>query len=204
MQKLAVIGLALTLLGAPIAPTLAKGNDGGYTATALSEAEATSLQFLREEEKLARDVYLTLHQQWGIEVFANISSSEQNHMDAIKNLLDKYGLEDPALPQVGAFNNPDLQGAYNVLVARGSSSLIEALRVGGYIEELDIGDLDKAIASTTRSDLLQVYGNLQRGSRNHLRAFAGQLESRGVTYEAQVLTQEEVDAILDSPMERGR
>jgi hypothetical protein len=71
---------------------------------------------------------------------------------------------------------------------------MEALQVGVCIEELDTGDLDDAIAATRRSDLLQVYGNLQRASRNHLRAFAGQLESRGVAYE---------DAILDSPMERG-
>jgi hypothetical protein len=198
--------MALALAGTFSTPIFAKGNgggSGGYAYATLSATEADSLQLLREEEKLARDVYVTLHQQWGLDVFANISSSEQNHMDAIKNLLDKYNLADPASSRVGEFTSSDLQGAYNVLVARGAQSLVEALRVGGFIEELDIGDLDDAMAATHRSDLLQVYGNLQRGSRNHLRAFAGQLESRGIAYDAQLLPQEEVDAILDAPMERG-
>jgi len=43
-----------------------------------------------------------------------------------------------------------------------------------------------------------------KGSRNHLRSFVGKIEEQGVVYEAQLLTQEEVDAIVDSPVERGR
>lgn len=203
MKSFAVLAVAIALAGAVNLPAQAKSpratSPGNVT---LSADEADTLQFLREEEKLARDVYITLHAQWGSNVFANISDSEQQHMDAIKVLLDKYGIDDPALPRVGEFNNDDLQGAYNVLVARGSQSLLEALRVGGFIEELDIGDLDDAIAATKRTDILNVYDSLQCGSGNHLRAFGGQLVNRTGAYEAQIMTQDEVDAILAADHER--
>ncbi|WP_457673151.1 DUF2202 domain-containing protein [Thiolapillus sp.] len=170
----------------------------------LSEAEAATLTFMREEEKLARDVYITLHEIWGSGIFSNISRSEQRHMDTMASQLEKYGLPDPVTDDtVGVFGNPALAALYDELVARGEASLEEALHVGGYIEELDIGDLEEAIAESTHADVIRAYENLMRGSRNHLRAFVGQIEAMGVVYEAQVLSQDEVDAIVNSPMERG-
>ncbi|MGI9258025.1 MAG: DUF2202 domain-containing protein, partial [Gammaproteobacteria bacterium] len=47
------------------------------TPGVLSVAEEAGILFMREEEKLARDVYLALGEQWGMNVFDNISSSEQ-------------------------------------------------------------------------------------------------------------------------------
>jgi hypothetical protein len=81
--------------------------------------------------------------------------------------------------------------------------MLEALKVGAFIEETDIADLQKAMAGTSRPDILMVYDNLMRGSRNHLRAFAGQIEMQGVAYTAQAMPQAEVDAIINSPNERG-
>jgi hypothetical protein len=170
----------------------------------LSDEEAQTLTFMREEEKLARDVYITLYNIWGNDVFNNISRSEQKHMDSMKSQLDKYGLEDPVTDNtVGVFQNEVLADLYDELVARGEASAEEALFVGGFIEELDIGDLEEAIAESTHVDIASAYENLMRGSRNHLRAFVGRIEALGIVYEAQVLPQEEVDAIVNSPMERG-
>ena len=114
------------------------------------------------------------------------------------------GLPDPAKPEIGAFKNAEIQALYDELMDRGETSYLEALWVGGLIEEVDIEDLDNAIAASNHADLAQVYGNLLRGSRNHLRAFASTIERQGVVYEAQHLDQEIVDAIIDSPMERGK
>lgn len=169
----------------------------------LSAAEAATLTFMREEEKLARDIYLTMDLTWDLPPFSNIAVSEQQHMDAIKALLDKYRLADPALPKIGAFKNDELQQLYNELLARGEVSYLEALQVGGLIEEVDIEDLENAIAATSHADLAQTYESLMCGSRNHLRSFAATIEAQGVVYEAQYLDQEVVDAIIDSPMERG-
>jgi len=170
----------------------------------LDDTEAEGLLFMREEEKLARDVYITLYDLWGTAVFDNIASSEQTHMDAIKTLLDRYSLEDPAAGQgVGEFTNPDLQALYDQLVAQGSQSLVEALRVGAAIEEIDILDLQEYIAQTDNADLQQVYQSLLQGSENHLRAFVSVLERQGESYQPQYFSQEAYDAIISADSGRG-
>ena len=87
----------------------------------LTEAEEHYILYMREEEKLARDVYLTLYETWGAEIFANISDSEQRHMDAVKSLITRYGLVDPVVDDtLGAFTNPDFELLYDQLVEDGS------------------------------------------------------------------------------------
>lgn len=172
-------------------------------SSALSADEATSLAFMREEEKLARDVYSAMAALWGAQVFDRIGASEQAHMDAVKQLLSRYGLADPAATTpAGQFVNRSLQSLFDTLIAAGGASLIDALVVGAEIEELDIRDLRTIGTRTDNADLLQVYSNLERGSRNHLRAFAEQLLQRGVTYTPKHITQAEYDAIVGSPQEK--
>jgi len=174
------------------------------TAVTLSTDEAADLTFMREEEKLARDTYLVMNDTWKLTVFANIASSEQTHMDAILKLLKKYGLPDPAARTlIGEFTNPELQALYDALVAKGSRSSLEALLVGGIIEETDMEDIQAAIERSQKADIDKVYENLLCGSRNHLRAFAASIqEMTGSSYAAQVLEQSAVDAILANPMEK--
>ena len=168
----------------------------------LNITEATQLSFLREEEKMARDVYRHHYRLWGLPAFGNISEAEQRHMDAVLSRLEQYGLIDPALDQEAVFSNGELQGLYDSLSAQGEISLIEALMSGALIEEVDMQDLDEMIGDTDKEDLISLYETLHCGSRNHLRAFVRQIENRGRVYTAQILSQEAVDAIVDSPMER--
>lgn len=194
LQFLAVVSLT----GASSGAMAARGRSDTSTSP-LSEREITDLTFMREEEKVARDVYIKLNLTWGwqTQVFANISESEQRHMDAIKKLLDKYSLSDPVQSDiVGSFTNPELKAMYEDLVLRGSASMRDALHVGALIEEVDIIDLVEAYEASTHSDIKNVYANLQAGSRDHLRAFVGNIQALGETYVAQVLSQELVDEIL--------
>lgn len=149
-------------------------------AAVLSTEEIQTLSLMREEEKLARDVYLTLNEAWSQPVFANIAQSEQQHMDAILVLLERYQLTDPALPTRGLFSDAELQALYDELVIRGQQSVTEALYVGAAIEEIDILDLEKAIAETDQADLRQTYENLLAASGNHLRAFVRNIEAQGL------------------------
>jgi hypothetical protein len=176
-----------------------------YCATLpLSEEEKADLTFMREEEKLARDTYLKLYEIWKLSVFSNIASSEQMHMDALLKLLKKYALPDPAAGnEIGEFTNDDLQALYEQLIDRGNDSNINALKVGGLIEEKDMLDINAAIERSQQKDIDKVYESLLCGSRNHLRSFAQNIEAlSGQPYDAQLLTQNEVDVILDSPMEK--
>ena len=78
----------------------------------LNADEQASLLYIREEEKLAYDVYIKLNTQWGgsTQTFGNISNSEAKHQDAVHELLVRYNLPDAAagLP-AGVFNNSKLQ-----------------------------------------------------------------------------------------------
>lgn len=185
--------------GAANTPAASAPSDGGAPAT-MTERDA--LAFVREEEKLARDVYqaLAAHDR----LFSNIQRSEQMHMDAVLTLLDRYGIPDPAAgAAVGAFTNPTLQQLHDALVAQGGTSRIAALTVGVEIEELDIHDIESLRSTTTRNDVLTTFDNLTRGSRNHLRAFYGQLQALGGTYTPRHLDADTFRAIIESPNESG-
>ena len=61
----------------------------------LSTDEQSDLLFMGEEEKRARDTYLTFYALYdSLTVLSNIASSEQMHMNAILRLLKKYKLPD--------------------------------------------------------------------------------------------------------------
>ncbi|MGD9346867.1 MAG: DUF2202 domain-containing protein [Candidatus Aminicenantes bacterium] len=170
----------------------------------LSDKEVWGMTYMYEEEKLARDVYLTLYESWNIKILSNIANSEQRHMDALKLLLQKYDIPLPVVSdEVGFFSNNELQILYNELVSKGQAAPVEAVRVGATIEDLDIFDLKDYLNEADNADIRTVYQNLMKGSRNHLRAYVRHLSRYGETYEAQYLSQDEVDAIVSSPMERG-
>ena len=175
----------------------------------LLATEEEDLLFMREEEKLARDIYINMYAEWGLDVFSNIALSEQKHMDAIKNLLDKYNLTDPVTDEdvLDDFVNTYLQKAYVDLMIRGSYSSYAALHVGAEIEEIDIIDLQLAIGRTDHPDIIDTYESLMCGSRNHLRAFVRNINLRGEPYEPVYLVGDEYDgvydAIIGSSMERN-
>lgn len=177
---------------------------GSFT-DALTKEEERWLIHMREEEKLARDVYTTLGERWQTRIFTNIASSEQTHTDSIKTLIDRYGIEDPVKDEeVGEFTLPEIKALYNDLVRKGSNSLSDALVVGATIEDLDISDLDKAINETNKTDIVTVYKNLQKGSRNHMRAFVKQIEKQEIEYNPQYISSDTYLSIISSPQEKGR
>jgi len=195
------------------------------TSSKLDSAEQHHLIFMREEEKLARDVYASLASMWpDSRVFVNIGEgSEQTHMDIIRDKLVDYGMDDPdpeanSLPSsIGVFTG-EVYGAYffdkyQLLINKGSQSELDALYVGAFIEELDMHDIvecpkvivdtDNGITNcglnyTDEKPLIIAYSSLLDGSKNHLRSFVGRIENiiGAGNYAAQVITQDEVNDIL--------
>jgi len=217
------IGLAIV---AGASGAMAKG--GKVVSVSIDEVvldanEQTHLMFIREEEKLARDVYLTLGTMYpDSAIFGNIDDSEQAHMDAVKAIIEKYGLQDPSTnDNIGAYTSEDygwyFTEKFNLLVERASISELEALYVGAFIEELDMMDInqcpqvivetDNGINDvsecgkiyTDNSDVAKLYVSLLDGSDSHLEGYVKNIEKyigEG-NYQAQVLPQEQVDDILD-------
>lgn len=175
-----------------------------YETQELSAQEKEGLLLMREEEKLARDVYSALAQKWDLRIFTNIAKSEQEHMDMVLVLLERYEVEDPVGQDTpGSFRDASLQSLYEALVERGSASISAALQVGAEVEELDIADLMELMEVSDNPDIRLVYQNLMKGSRNHLRSFDRQLSQRGDSYVPKHLKQDKYDEIVGTRNERG-
>ncbi|MBL8174362.1 MAG: DUF2202 domain-containing protein, partial [Bryobacterales bacterium] len=136
----------------------AQGGPNFPTAVAPATAEeAKQLTFMREEEKLARDLYRRFFGKYNIAIFDRISKSEQAHYEAIGNLLTRYNLPDPAANQPeGVFTNPELQSLFQQLAAKGDASLKDALEAGALVERTDIADLETSIKATIKADIKRV------------------------------------------------
>jgi hypothetical protein len=174
----------------------AQGMTMGLSGSDLSPAEVEGILFMREEEKMARDVYLTLGEIWGMNIFDNIGQSEQMHMDSILTLIEGFELEDPVKNNgIGEFTNPELQDLYDELIQQGGVSLADALMVGGAIEEMDILDLQENLEGTSNPEVLEVYENLLSASINHLISFSRTYQRQtGEEYNPQFI---DLDIYLD-------
>lgn len=156
---------------------MANPNKDALQMTQLDESQKEIIYSIYEEEKVARDVYITLGKLYPEEnTFANIQLSEQTHMDAVRNLCDKYDISMPDVDQdVGTFNLPEMEVLYLGFVEEGSKSRLQALVVGQEIEIMDIEDLGLALQDMPR-DVQKVFSNLISASNNHLDAFTIAIE----------------------------
>jgi len=233
MKKLSLFTLGLIVFGSVMAgtiscernagfgsdnglPLLAVHNDGSTDflvsnlelminkAAPATAQDVELLKHMKEEEKLARDVYVRLYELWGVPVFANISRSEERHLAAVNYLLSVYSPEDTVTAAPGRFNEGHFQELYDNLTGKGAESLVEALKTGATIEDLDIKDLQDYLALTENENIIMVFENLMKGSRNHLRAFNRQLTMRGASYEPRYIDQATFEEIISTPVEQGQ
>ncbi|MBP6148085.1 MAG: DUF2202 domain-containing protein [Candidatus Planktophila sp.] len=168
MRKSAIAVVMAAGLIAGVAPA-----EAATAPTRPTAAQKLQLQYLVEEEKLARDVYAYLAANVTSQKFSNITKSEQTHMDNISALLKKYNFFNPTLTRApGVFRDAELQKLYNDLIAQGSVNLAAAMQVGVAIEELDIADLKKIMVTPAPADVKLAYDLLLKGSYNHLAAFS--------------------------------
>lgn len=148
----------------------------GPSALAQAQVEPSDILFLKQEEKLARDVYTKMYEKWGHATFKNIAVSEQRHMDAVDGLIARYGLVDDSSDDVSVFTLEEIQALYDALIEEGNQSLQAALGVGVKIELMDIEDLNQMLAVAKDRPVIRVLSNLLQGSKNHLEAFNNALE----------------------------
>lgn len=168
----------------------------------LSKQEIENLQFLKEEEKLARDVYLFSYDLYNQKIFKNIANSEQSHMNSVSVIIEKHNIMDMSFDERGKFSNHELQQLYDDLVDMSKISLENALIVGATIEDLDINDINNFIINANHQDVILMYEKLNCGSRNHLRAYTNNLTNYGLDYEPQFISTDEYNTIIISTNEK--
>lgn len=141
-------------------------------ASSLTATDVSTLLYMIEEEKMARDIYDTLFEQTGLTAFDKISNSEQKHYDSLLSTALKLGVDTSALStEVGVFSNDTIQSLYDQLILQATISTDDAIAVGITIEQTDIADLQATIETTDIILLGQVYSNLLNGTKHHLTAF---------------------------------
>lgn len=220
-KKLAVLLTGVLILLAIGVVQGYRGQQPQSGASSLDYNEEIHLIYMRQEEKLARDVYITLGALYpAYTVFSNIVISEQKHTDTMKSKLAQFNIPDPVTDDtVGVFTGEDFglhfTDVFNLLTTWGEKGILDGLYVGAYIEELDMFDIvhcpdvivltdnnigldECGMIYTDSRALLSSYNNLLEGSKNHLRAYVKRIETfiGSGNYEAQFLSQEEVDEIL--------
>ena len=177
MKKILAAGLIAAVM--TTGAMAAKGGKTVTSTTTLTGEQLDTLVFIYQEEKVARDTYITLGDMYSNQtVFANIQESEQTHIDKAEGLCDKYGADTSAINErkVGEFVVPVLQELYDTLIAQGSQSELSALMVGEYVEITDIDDLEHAEIGMP-TDVVNTYENLKAGSYNHLDAFRSAIDA---------------------------
>jgi len=150
----------------------------------LNSSVKDSLAFMYEEERLAKEVYLSVYQKQPVQQLYRIATnSETRHISAVESLARKYGVPITA-QRVGHYKNRHIQELFNTLYKKGIRSTKDALEVGCMVEVTDINDLNKYIYQAQKagaSDVVQTYEFLRRGSYNHYWAFDRGLKSIGVS-----------------------
>lgn len=166
------------LVGGGVAAAQATPWDGPDAMTAISVVAADTdlaetLQFAREEERMARDLYQAFADKYdGALPFSMIVHSEQQHFDAVGALLERYDVADPAAgKKAGTYADPAIQQLYDGWLADGRKSLDAAYDVGVALEKRDIADLEATLESVTQTDVRQVFTRLLYASQHHLAAF---------------------------------
>ena len=174
----------------------------GAPVSKLSQELTDTLAYMGNEERLAYDVYNALYEQYGTEQFTKIATNgEYKHITAVQELIQKYKLSDdvsftnidlPALGYVntniedmeaGTYDIAAIQKLYDDLVTQGSTSEIDALKVGCIIEVVDVNDLNRDIAlaeSEGATDIVTVFNFLRDGSYNHYWSFDKGLKNQGI------------------------
>jgi hypothetical protein len=176
--------------------TLTEGKATTSTVAALTSSEKEGLIFIWEEEKVARDLYASLHEEDNLSIFMNLMKSEQSHMDQAEAVIDQYGLSTPGEDVPGAFQNQTLQEIYDRLLMEGLPSDEDALQAAAEYEEISIMDLERELAATENEDVKVVYQGLLAGSRKHLRSYVAELHDQGIEYVPKYLDKASFEEIV--------
>jgi len=133
----------------------------------LDESEISALHAALDDEYQAWATYDQVIRDFGlVRPFSNIRDAEARHIDALLGLFERYGVPVPTNPWPGRVERyPSLHEACVAAVAA---------------EIANAALYQRLLASTTRPDILAVFGNLQEASQQrHLRAFQRCVERRG-------------------------
>lgn len=173
------------------------------TTAELTSDEIEFLYAVREDEKLARDIYNSFYSLYASKPMSNIAKAEENHIAAVERLFYFYSINYPAVGEAGVFADATRQSYYNELISKGTT-LLDAYKAAAYLEEKDIADYEAVLPSITNPNIKLVIEHLIKGSINHFKATLRQIDALGGEYQAAVLSQERYTEIVNSNFANGK
>ena len=169
----------------------------------LTADEIEFIYAVREDEKVARDLYFSFFGTFGLKPFENIGKAEDNHIKATEKLFDYYEIDYPALSENGKFENAIRQKLYDSLLLKGTPEL-EAFKVMALLEETNIAEYGEVLKTIVNPNIKIVIENLAKASVNHFKAAIRQITALGGTYAPSLMTQEQYRAVIAVGFEQGK
>ncbi len=138
----------------------------------LTDVQKQTLADQAEKEKLSHDVYVAYFESTGDYRFERVAQSEEQHLEALRNLMDRYDVTDPTRGlDEGEFKTDAVDAAYDDYLDEGDG-LAGALKAARAVEKDDIAGLEQAAEGLHAPDAEQVYEHLTRASEMHLQVFS--------------------------------
>ena len=136
----------------------------------LSNFEKQGLVSLLETQKMHRDVYTWINDQFPSAVFTSLAESDGKYMELLSVKLDKYGIQNPTLDKLpGEFESHEVQNQYNEFVRLSFGDLKAMIENARVMEESMISLVrDQQLNLSGNDDLRQIYGDLIQESISQL------------------------------------
>lgn len=186
-----------TLTRASVAPVL--------TVTDSLSADEIEFQFaLREDEKMARDLYTVFAAKYSTAPqIDRIAAAENSHIACVEAVLDYYEISYPAMTAAaGLFEDAKRQAIYNELADK-SGTLLEVYATMAAVEEESVSAYKSVQSEITNENIALVITNMIKASSNHLKAAVCQIIAGGGTYTPLYLSAEEFGTIVNLPYQNG-
>lgn len=154
-------------------PEYTQANDGDTKS--LTIAEQNDLLYMIEKEKMMRNIYKTMFQEYNVELFQSIYQAKESHLSLLSSKIDKYDVHNPLVYSAeNEFENSSLQLVYDDFLAKKLIYEIEALNFVKNMEERHINYVETTVSQVDgNDDIVSVYNVILLGSQAHLDALLG-------------------------------
>lgn len=163
---------------------------------AVDSSTASWVQYLHDQEKLAMDLNWEFLWMWDEPTFQQLGALERGQMDELLAWMRGHGLQPLVTSRSEAVygDNGHLQ-AFRDLQSRGKASLLQAYLATAYMEEWDIDEIRMRLDGASDPSLLPVLTKVLAGAESHLQTLVSRIYGLGQNYDAQLLSQADVDEI---------
>lgn len=185
-----------------MAVLLFSGGNAMAVSGNLDAAESDALEFLLLYSEIKSETYVAGGGKFDSPAFALFAADEQRYAQMLLGAAEQFSFQ----------VNREWWGCYTVLMKVDGLDLLcdpyaeefpwkdtwkTFLPGAAYLEELMIRELRKALTQTDELVLTEIYGDMLDATEMHLLQFAKKLNQQPLEYEAQLLSQVEVNEALE-------